>query len=310
MQYVLFFYSPYSGDNKILQYLDIIINKYQQKGFSIVPFRVTSPKIVDDTLKTTTIKPHHILIAGGDGTVNMVVNCIINNRFEAPIATLPAGTANDFAHVMGYPANIVKTCDMILSGNIVDIDLGVVNDRYFVNVLSAGLLTDVSQKTPTFLKNTVGKMAYYLSSLQELPRFRKIAIVINSDEVSYNDNALMFFIFNGKTAGNMRLAYKSDLNDGKLDVLIVRGSNLAETMNTAFHFISGKEDSYPKGIVYFKADKLDISCDTSLHIDIDGEAGPTLPINVRCIKGGLKVIAPNYENISCDTYNQFTDIMR
>ncbi len=310
MDYVIFFYSPHSGDNKILRYLDAIINKYQQKGLSIIPYRVTSPKIVDDVFDSTTIRPHHVLIAGGDGTVNMVVNSMMKRGFEVPIATLPAGTANDFAYVMGYPVSILLACDMILAGDIVEVDLGMVNDRYFVNVLSAGLLTDVSQKTPTILKNTFGKMAYYMSSIQELPRFKRISITVESEETHYNDSALLFFVFNGKTAGNLPFAYNSDLNDGKFDVLIVKGSNLAETINTAFHFVSGNQTSYPKGIVYFKADSLKISCETPLHIDIDGEEGPSLPIEVKCIKGGIKVIAPNYDSVSYPTDKQFIDIMK
>ncbi len=311
MQYVLFFYSPYSGDNRILQYLDTIINKYQSKDYSIIPYRVTSPEMVDEILHNTTVKPHHILIAGGDGTVNMVVNCMMNVGFYAPIATLPAGTANDFAHEMGYPASIPLTCDMILEGNIIDIDLGLVNNRYFINVLSAGLFTDISQKTPTALKNTFGKMAYYMSSIQDLPNFKKISISIDSKEIQYRGKALMFFVFNGKTAGNVRLAYNSDLSDGMLDVLIVKGRNLVEIIDTAFHFLSGKEAKYPKGIVYFKADNLSISCKEDIHIDIDGEKGPSLPIEIKCIKGGIKVIAPNYNKVYKDSNaRDFNDIMK
>lgn len=292
MEYVLFLYSPYSGDNRILNYLDQIIKKYQSKGLTIIPFRITDSINIDDFFTHINLTPHHILIAGGDGTVNMVVNSMMRCNFCYPIATLPAGTANDFAHVMGYPESILKTCDMILNGHVQEVDLGMVNDQYFVNVLSAGLLTDVSQRTPTKLKNNFGKMAYYMSSLQELPRFKKIAIRMESENVTFDDKVLMFLVFNGRTAGNFNLAYYSDFSDGLFDVLVIKGNNLVETIETAFHFASGVESSYPKGVLYFKASSIKISCDDDILLDIDGEQGPALPIDVRCVKGGLRVVVP------------------
>ncbi len=312
MDYVLFFYSPYAGDNKILQYLDVIVTKYQEKGISILPYRVTSPRIVEQVLSANTIPLSHILIAGGDGTVNMVVNIMKRLEVNTPIATLPAGTANDFAHTLGYPASIPVACDIILSGDVAKIDLGVVNNRYFVNVLSAGLLTDVSQRTPTILKNTFGKLAYYMSSIQDLPRFRKVKITLESEEMSYSDSALMFFVFNGKTAGNLNFAPNADLKDGMFDVLVIKGRNLVETMNSIFGFLSGIHNNYPKGILYFKVDKMTIESDDALTIDIDGEQGPALPITVECIKGGIEVILPNYDNMpsSYKSSKNFMDIMK
>lgn len=308
MRYVLFLYSPYSGDNRILNYIDTIIEKYQRKDFSIIPYRITDSVDVDSILNRTKVEVHHILIAGGDGTVNHIVNAMMRCNFHVPIATLPAGTANDFAHVLGYPVSILQTCDMILAGEIIDVDLGMVNDRYFLNVLSAGLMTEVSQKTPTIMKNTFGKLAYYMSSIQELPRFKKLSIKINSEIVTFDGSAIMFFVFNGRTAGNMNLAYYADVTDGLLDVLIVKGRNIVDTIGTVFHFASGFETSYPRGVLYFKAQSLTINGDGDTVLDIDGEHGPHLPVTIKCLKGGIKVVVPTY-NLNSNRY-LFRDIMK
>lgn len=309
MKYVLFLYSPYSGDNRILNYLDPIIDKYQRKGFSIIPYRITDSVDVEAIFKSCKVDVHHILIAGGDGTVNHIVNAMMRCSFHVPIATLPAGTANDFAHVLGYPVSILQTCDMILEGEIIDVDLGLVNDRYFLNVLSAGLMTEVSQKTPTILKNTFGKLAYYMSSIQELPRFRKLSIKVDSETVTFDDTAIMFFVFNGRTAGNMNLAYYADVTDGLLDVLIVRGRNIVDTIGTVFHFASGLETSYPKGVVYFKAKSITISGENDTPLDIDGEQGPSLPVTIKCLKGGIKVVVPTYNRHGSNMF-LFRDIKK
>lgn len=309
MRYVLFLYSPYSGDNRILNYLDIVTDKYQDAGFSVIPYRVTDSVDVDSILQNTNIEIHHILIAGGDGTVNHVVNCMMRCNFKVPIAILPAGTANDFAHVLGFSENLRQTIDMILDGEITDVDLGLVNDQYFLNVLSAGLMTDVSQKTPTILKNTFGKLAYYMSSIQELPRFRKINIKVDSDDMTFSGSALMFFVFNGRTAGNMNIAYHADVADGLLDVIIVKGNNIVNTIGTILHFASGLETSYPRGVVYFKTSSLTITGDNNITLDIDGEQGPNVPVKISCIKGGIQVVVPTYNHNSPNKF-LFRDIKK
>lgn len=293
MKKVLFIYCPYAGENKIVGNLDYIQMRYQEYGYILTHFRYTKDDDINDAMAQVDHTFHHILIAGGDGTVNRVVTSMKNHGLNLPIATLPAGTANDFANLLGYNTGIRSSCDKILKGEIVNVDLGKVNDSYFVNVLSAGLFTEVSQKTPTILKNTFGKLAYYVSGVQELPRFRKMSLKVDSDSLSFEDNALIFFVFNGKTAGNLPLAYRSTVYDGMLDVLIIKGDNFGESIQAAFHFISGSRRKYPPGIVHFKTKSLKVDIDFNVTVDIDGEHGPDTPLDISCIEGGLKVIVPN-----------------
>ncbi len=292
MKKVLFVYSPYSGEKAILNHLDYIISKHQEAGYMIIPFRYTSHCNIDDILKSMDDSFQYIIVAGGDGTVNTVVNDVKRNGVELPIATIPAGTANDFARVLGYSNSISIACDQIISGKVVEVDIGIANENYFVNILSAGLMTDVSQNTPTYLKNTFGKLAYYVSSIQELPKFKKMQTRIICDELYYDDKSLIIFIFNGRTAGNFPIAHESNIQDGLLDVIIVKGDNFAESIQTAAHFLSGSKGKYPKGIIHFKTSSLRIEMKKNISFDVDGEQGPKTPLDVRCIPKGLKLIVP------------------
>ncbi|MFI3267749.1 MAG: YegS/Rv2252/BmrU family lipid kinase [Rikenellaceae bacterium] len=293
---VLFVYNPYSGENKILGYFDTVIHEHQQRGYTIVPFRLDHDA---DLVNIFQYKSdyEYVIAAGGDGTINSVVNVMKKNNVNSPLAVLPVGTANDFAKLVGISSHIPTAIRQIVDGVVKEVDLGLANDKYFVNVLSIGLFTDISQKTPTALKNTFGKLAYYMTSsitsLQELPKFSKLHIDIKSDEVHYNDNALILFVFNGRTAGNFKFAYRSDIQDGKLDVLVIKGENIAETLQTAFHFMSGVESNYPKGVVHFKAKELSFNSVDNLTVDVDGEVGPRVPMEIKCVEKGLKLIVPD-----------------
>ncbi|WP_286033835.1 YegS/Rv2252/BmrU family lipid kinase [Fusobacterium necrogenes] len=291
MKKVKFIYNPFSGEGIIVKNLDIIINKYQTKGFTIIPFRISNEQNLKEAFLDIDNSYHHILVAGGDGTINQIINLIKHNNIDIPLALLPAGTANDFAKYIGMSSNIEESCNKILSGKVKKIDLGKANDKYFINVFSFGLFTDISQKTPTQLKNNLGKLAYYLNGIKELPSFRKLDIKVISDEFFYEGNALIFFTFNGRTAGNINISYKSEINDGLLDIIIVKGDNIRSTILSLLEFLRSEHLEKPKDIIHFKSSDFIVEySDFKLNSDIDGEIGPISPIHVTCVKNGLKII--------------------
>ena len=291
MKKVKFIYNPFSGEAVVTKNLDTIIGKYQAKGYTIVPFRISTEQSLEDAFLDIDSSYHHILGAGGDGTINQIINIMKKKNLDIPLAILPVGTANDFAKYIGMPADIGSACDKILAGKIQEIDLGKANDKYFINVFSFGLFTDVSHKTPTHLKNTIGKLAYYLNGIKELPSFKKLDIKVTSDEFFYEGNALIFFTFNGRTAGNINISYKSEINDGLLDVIIVKGENIRSTLSSLLAFLKLEHLEKPKDIIHFTTSDFTVEySDSSLESDIDGEVGPTSPIHISCIENGLKII--------------------
>lgn len=291
MKKVKFIYNPFSGEAVVTKNLDTIIGKYQAKGYTIVPFRISTEQSLEDAFLDIDSSYHHILGAGGDGTINQIINIMKKKNLDIPLAILPVGTANDFAKYIGMPADIGSACDKILAGKIQEIDLGKANDKYFINVFSFGLFTDVSHKTPTHLKNIIGKLAYYLNGIKELPSFKKLDIKVTSDEFFYEGNALIFFTFNGRTAGNINISYKSEINDGLLDVIIVKGENIRSTLSSLLAFLKLEHLEKPKDIIHFTTSDFTVEySDSSLESDIDGEVGPTSPIHISCIENGLKMI--------------------
>ncbi|MCD8186370.1 MAG: YegS/Rv2252/BmrU family lipid kinase [Rikenellaceae bacterium] len=296
MKKVKLIYNPKSGDNRILDSLDDIIAIYQRRGYTIIPFRLTFDYDDQEIARDLDQTYDHILLAGGDGTVNHIVNIMKSRGLDIPLAVLPTGTANDFAKLMGVPTDIATACKRILSGEITAVDLGKVNDRYFVNVFSSGLFTDISQRTPTALKNTLGKLVYYMSGIGELPNFRKMHIRVEEQgKEIFQGSALMLFVFNGQTAGNLKIAYLSDETDGLLDLLIVKGDHIVETIRTVTAFLRRPSDHYPKDIVHLRSCRMQIFSDSSETTDMDGEAGPSFPLHITCEPKALRVMRPKRE---------------
>ena len=116
MEKVRFVYNPKSGETVITEWLDGIIDIYQRRGFTVVPYRISFSDTEErDMLDGVDETYHHILVAGGDGTVNYVVNNLKRRGLDVPVAVLPTGTANDFASMLGVPSDIGRACRQILS---------------------------------------------------------------------------------------------------------------------------------------------------------------------------------------------------
>lgn len=292
MKKVKFIYNPFSGEKEILKYLDYLIYSYQKKSFTVIPYRLGFDRDISEAFADIDDTFDHILISGGDGTVNEVVNGMKKLNIDLPIGVIPAGTANDFAHLIGMPQSIRYSIDAILNSEVSLVDLGKANNKYFVNIFSCGLFTDVSQKTPTEYKNTFGKLAYYFTGIKELPNFKTLDLSIKSKNFNYEGSSILFFVFNGRTAGNLEVAHDSTVDDGYLDVIIIPADNILEKLSILPHLLNKNNTSYPKGIIHFKTDEIEIDVKNSNEYttDIDGEQGPKFPIKITCEKNSLKVL--------------------
>lgn len=286
---VKFIYNPFSGENLIINNVDKVIKVHQKYGYTIVPYRIELNCSIEKAFEDMDDTYKYVLIAGGDGTVDNVVNVIKKCNLDIPIAILPVGTANDFAKFIGMPSDIEMACEQILNSEVRSVDLGKINDKYFINVASAGLFTNVSQQTDINMKNTMGKLAYYVKGIEQIPNFKRIPVKVESQENNFDGEMLLMLIFNGQTAGNFKFAYKAIADDGMLDVIIIEGGMVKDIVNILIKMFKGEHLEDVNGIIYFKTDNLKINCEGDIVTDIDGERGPDFPIEISCIKGGLKI---------------------
>ena len=289
MKKVRFIYNPFSGEGSILNKIDKIIEIHEERDYQIVPFRISKNKGIKEALEIVDESYSYILIAGGDGTVDVLLNAMKEKGLNLPIGILPVGTANDFGKFINIPQDIEEACKQILSSKPVKVDIGKINDRYFINVASTGLFTDVSQKTDVTLKNAIGKLAYYIKGIEELPNFRKLKIKLKSKEVDYNGEMYLMLIFNGQTAGNFKLATSSSAMDGLLDVIVIKAVQIFEVLPLFIKVLKGEHLDSNK-VIYFKTNDLYIECEEGIVTDIDGERGPDFPLHIQCIKDAIEVL--------------------
>lgn len=293
MKKVKIIYNPSSGRQTIERRLDRLCKMLLDDGYTINKFitqKKNDAKI--ETIKTCNEDWDLIIVSGGDGTVNEVATGIANSSRKIPVAILSSGTINDFANYMKIPQNVSRFYDMIKREKTIDVDLGRLNDDYFVNVAAGGLLSNVGFQVPAESKMVLGRLAYYIEGLKEitLQNFEPIKLSIQSDEYTEDIEVLLFIISNSSSIGGFKkLAPKADVLDGFLDVILVKKSGVQDLANIFFNIFSGEHINHPN-VIYFKSKSIKLSTNQNISIDIDGEYGGKLPATFEIVSKAFRII--------------------
>lgn len=287
MKKIVLVYNPVSGKARFKRRLDGIIGKLQRRGCMVIPYR-TTPENENLAEFIRQAEPEGIIAAGGDGTVHEVVNLVMHQGVDVPVGIIGSGTSNDFATYLRLDTE--DYFDRIADGKIMEVDLGKVGDEYFINVASAGMVTSIAHEVDVKLKNTFGKLAYYVQGLKTLPQFKALDMVIRTEEEEIRERAFLFLIVNSSVVASFKnAARQASVQDGKLDLLLVKQCGIGELMTLTAELLAGKDVSGRKEVVYRQAASFEVSCDTELVSDLDGELGPRLPLKIETIPKALKL---------------------
>ncbi len=230
-----------------------------------------------------------VVVAGGDGSVNHIVNEMKSRGIDAALGVIPAGTANDFAFALGMDRNYLRAAEQIANGVEERVDCGYVNGLYFVNIFSFGIFTTTSQRTPAELKHKMGRFAYIVQAFRDLRNLHNIELRIVADDKHLKINSLMVMILNGATAGGFRLVHNTNVRDGKLDCLILENRTLLFSTIAMLRILMGGK---PSAVTQIRARNIQILCNDYEPTDADGERGVDFPLNIECLHKELRIISP------------------
>ena len=222
-----------------------------------------------------------IIIGGGDGSVNEIVNAMAKlSRDERPkLAILPLGTANDFATACEIPLNSLEALNFAVSNPTIPIDIVKTNDRYFANMATIGFGAQITADTPVELKNFLGGGAYTLTGIFKAMDFVPYRSDITTPHNKLQDlNIVVGAICNGKqSGGGQKLAPNALINDGLLDIITISHFELSD-IPQVFKEIDSPSD---KGefIRYIQTPWLETHSKQNMPVNLDGE-----PYNSEQIK--------------------------
>lgn len=279
-------YNPSAGREQVKRQLPYILERLEKVGYEASAHATTGPGCATKAAKLAAERKFDLVIAaGGDGTLNEVINGLAELSYRPKLGIIPAGTTNDFARAIEVPKSIEAACDVICEGFEMPIDIGKVGDHYFINIAGGGTLTELTYEVPSKLKTMIGQLAYYAKGIEKLPKIHPVKARIEYDGKLFEDEIMLFLVSNTNSVGGFeKLAPKASLNDGMFDLIILKKTTLADFVRLVSNAVRGEHINDPS-VVYVQANRIKVYvAEEVVHLNLDGEYGGTLPgefVNLR-----------------------------
>ena len=236
--------------------------------------------------------PDLLVVGGGDGTIGCAAALVAHT--PTTLGVLPLGTANDFARTLGIPTAVPAAVDTLLKGTVVDVDLGRVNGRPFLNVASLGLSVAVTRHLTPGLKRRLGRLAYPVATLAahraHIPFSARIELTDGS--VLELDDLMQVAVGNGRHyGGGLTVSPTASIDDHLLDVYAVERGRLRDHVSVARLLRSGDLVEHER-VHHLTTRRLRLVTDEPLDINLDGEIAEVTPATFEVDRNALHVVVP------------------
>lgn len=230
-----------------------------------------------------------VIVGGGDGSLSACVDELVETG--CVFAVLPLGTANSFARTLGIPLDLDAAIEVIAKGRRRKIDLGKINDDYFVNGASIGLSTLIAQSVPNGLKRVLGRVGYLVWALRCFWKLSPFRFEIDNGSESFRGWATEVRILNGAYHGGVKLSDEAGVESGEIIIQTVVGRSKGSLVLDwyAKFFRLRDRDTHTRE---FRARNFRLDTSPHLAISIDGELGARTPVQVMVAQKAVHMAMP------------------
>jgi YegS/Rv2252/BmrU family lipid kinase len=282
--------NPYAGGGRAGRELDNVRAALQRHG---LPHRVEATRSLDHArhLAAEAVTAGERAVAfGGDGLIAAVAEAV--SQADGVLGILPGGRGNDLARALRIPLDPVQACDVLVHGTISRLDLGQVGSRTFIGIASCGfdsIANRIANET-TFIR---GNLVYGYGALRALAGWRPATFNVTIDDGESRElTGFTVAVANSKYyGGGMMLAPDADLQDGMLDVVIIRDMRRLRFLRLLPTVFRGAHVRVPE-VETLRAKKVEIAASPQFQMFADGDPIAELPATVRVLGGAVRAILP------------------
>lgn len=280
-------YNPTSGGGKGQKEALRVTSFFKERGVDLVTACGSSyenaTQIFQQSLKKQAGKISGVVVVGGDGMMHMAIQELAKTTI--PVALVPAGTGNDFARALGLDLkNPTKHLPILFTQSPESVDLGLVNQRYFADILSTGFDSTVNEKANA-LKFIKGRMKYNVAIALVLSTFKPQEYRFSIDSVDFNSKAMLIAVSNGQSyGGGMKVTPHARIDDGLFDVMILGPVSKIEFLKVFPRVFSGSHIDHP-AVKIMRGKKVRIEAKAVAYAD--GERIGDLPIEAAVVPKAL-----------------------
>lgn len=300
-------YNPTSGQEIMKRYIADVLDVLEDIGYETSAYQTTplpfSAQI--EAERAARAGFDLVIAAGGDGTINEVVNGIAHLESRPRMAFIPVGTTNDYARALKIPmGDPVAAAKVIAQNQLVEMDIGrAYGSKHFINIAAAGTLSELTYSVPSNIKTRLGYLAYVAKGAEMLPRAKSRKIRLEHDNGVFEGKvSLIFVALTNSIAGFEKLAPDAKLDDGNFTLIIVKTDRIFDMMSLMIQAINGGQHVTDSNVIYIKSKELKLEVlegDQQFMLNLDGEYGGDTPVHLEVLPNHLEFYA-NVDEISDD----------
>ena len=300
-------YNPTSGQEIIKKNIAEVLDVLEDVGYETSAYQTTPEPLSAQKEAERAAKAGFDLIvaAGGDGTINEVVNGVAPLEDRPRLAFIPTGTTNDYARALKIPmGNPVEAAKIIAKNQTIKMDIGrAFGNKYFINIAAAGTLSELTYRVPSEAKSRLGYFAYVAKGAEMLPRSKSRKVRITHDHGVFEGRiSLMFAALTNSIGGFEQIAPDAKLDDGNFTLILVKTAKLFEMLALLIQAINGGQHVTDVNVEYLKTSKLKLEVLDSKEpfmLNLDGEYGGDTPVAIHVFHNHLEFFA-HIDEISDD----------
>ena len=274
----LLIFNPIAGEKRSLRLMPEVIKRMTESGYICTALTTTGRGSATEIAAEHGAENDVIVCSGGDGTANEVIRGMMQIPQEnRPLFSyIPTGSTNDFADALEIPTDVNEIIDNITQGDIVPIDTGLFNDRYYAYVCAFGAFTDASYSTSQLQKNIWGSLAYFIKGISSIKDIKPIRARFTLDNKEVVEDDFVFCsISNSKIIGGIIRLNPGwvDMNDGKFEILLIKYPKNGVELGKIVNAITTRELKSCELIRIFSASDILVESLGEKNIDwsLDGE---------------------------------------
>lgn len=275
--------NPTSGHGKGISIGEKVVQYFSSRNIEYQVFSASSANELRSHLETFLGSVHcdGVISVGGDGLAHLILQLTVPRNI--PFAVMPAGTGNDIVRTLGWSLDEIEGyLDRVTSVPAQSIDLGNVDGEWFAAILSTGFDSVVNERANA-LSWPKGPQRYNVAIALELPKFKPLNYEITLDTHSFQTEAMLIAIGNGRSyGGGMYVCPQAQMHDGLFDIMVLEPVSKVEFLKVFPKVYSGSHINHPKVKMYRSA-RVSLVADAVAYAD--GERIGTAPISAECVRG-------------------------
>ena len=291
---LLFIVNPVAGRKLYKKVFPEMIQEFMEAGYLVTTYLTQSPSDAERYAALCGADYDRVVCLGGGGTFAQVVAGLKQCGKDMPVGYIPAGSSNDFGALHGLSTDLVTAAHDAVTGGVKAVDCGTFNDKLFIYVAAFGAFVATSYVTPQDLKNALGRPAYFLDVMRELPRIKAEHMKVTANGQTFEGNYIFGAITNNTSVSGVVSLPEGTVvtDDGEFEVVLIENlKTLPELGDTVYSVLSG--DFISKNITFFHASELTIEADNPIDWTLDGEYHQgDLVVKIENHKQSLKVYVP------------------